>query len=173
MFTATVPLDVQCVTPIPECYIHKHQLCDRITDCKGGTDEKSALCNRVTAKDCKRKYQYNKSQRLPTGWIGDGVEDCVGGIDEDIKNWNSCNYSTFTIYGSELCEDVYICPYGYPTYLEIPSLCDEMLSCEGGSRICETAALASPQVRYTPVKVENGNHLHICLLGLQGLKVHF
>ena len=166
-------MDVQCVTPTVGCYIHKHQLCDRITDCKGGSDEKSALCSRVTAEDCKRGYQYNKSLKLPTGWIGDGIEDCVGGIDEDIKKWNSCSYSTFTIYGSEKCEDVYICPSGYPLYVEIPSLCDEMLSCKGGSGICETAALASPQVRYTPMKVENVNHLYICLLGLQGLKTHF
>ena len=27
-------MDVQCVTPTTGCYIHKHQLCDNITDCK-------------------------------------------------------------------------------------------------------------------------------------------
>ena len=67
-------MDVQCVTPTPGCYIHKHQLCDKITDCKGGFDEKSALCSRVTTERCKRKYQYNKSLKLPIGWIDDGIE---------------------------------------------------------------------------------------------------
>ena len=166
-------MDVQCVTPTPGCYIHKHQLCDNIADCEGGSDETSVLCNRVTAESFKRKYRYKKSLKFPLGWINDGIQDCVGGIDEDITNWNSCHYSTFTIYGSELCEDVYICPSGYPTYVEIPSLCDDMLSCEGGNGICETAALASPQVRYTPVKIETVNCLHYCLLGLQNLKLYF
>ena len=166
-------MDVQCVIPTPGCYIHKHQLCDNKIDCKGGSDEKSALCSHVNEEGCKRKYHYKRSLRLPIGWIGDGVEDCIGGIDVDIKKWNSCSYSTFTIYGSEKCEDIYICPSDYPIYVEIPYLCDEMLSCEGGSGICGTAALASPQVRYTPVKVENVDYLHYCLLGLQDLQTHF
>ena len=166
-------MDVRCVTPVPGCYIHKHQLCDDITDCNDGSDEKSVLCSRVTAESCRRKYQYNKLSKLPIGWIADGDEDCIGGIDEDITNWDSCNYSTFTIYGSKQCEDVYICPSGHPPYIVIPSLCDEMLSCEGGNGICETAALALPQVRYTPVKLENLNYLHYCLLGLENLRIYF
>ena len=166
-------MDVQCVTPTAGCYIHKHQLCDNIIDCQGGPDEKSVLCSRVTAESCHRKYHYNQPLKLPLGWINDGTEDCVGGIDEDIKKWNSCSYSTFNIYGSEKCEDVYICPNGYPLYVEIPSLCDEMLACEGGNVICETAALVSPQVRFTPMKIHNVNYLHYCLLGLQNLRMFF
>ena len=37
-------MDVQCVTLVPGCFIHKHQLCNNINDCEGGSDEKSALC---------------------------------------------------------------------------------------------------------------------------------
>ena len=165
-------MDVQCVTPTAGCYIHKHQLCDKITDCKGGSDEKSALCSRVTTERCKRKYQYNKSLELPIGWIDDGIEDCVGGIDEDIGKWESCSYSNFVIYGVEQCEDVYICPSGYPLYVEIPSLCDESLSCEGGNGICKTTVLASSQITYSPVEVENVYHLHYCLSGLQDMYLH-
>ena len=165
-------MDVQCVTPTAGCYIHKHQLCNNITDCKGGSDEKSALCSRVTTERCKRKYQYNKSLKLPIGWIDDGIEDCVGGIDEDIGKWNSCSYSNFAIYGIEQCEDVYICPSGYPLYVEIPSLCDGSLSCEGGNGICKTTVLASSQITYSPVEVENVYHLHYCLSGLQDMHLH-
>ena len=153
-------MDVQCVTPKPGCYVHKNQLCDRITDFKDGFDERRALCTRVIADSSKRKYQYNKSLRLSIGWIGDGIEDCIAGIDEDIKNWNSCNYSNFAIYGSDQCEDVYICPSGYTLYVEIPSLCDKNFSCEGGNGFCKTAALASSQISYYPAKVENVYHLH-------------
>ena len=116
-------IEVQCVTPIPGCYIHKHQLCNNITDCEGGSDEKSALCHQLTAQECKRKYHCSTSLKLPVSCIDDGVEDCVGGIiDEDITKCKSCQYHTFTIYGRDQCEDVYICPSGYPLYVEIPSL---------------------------------------------------
>ena len=77
-------MDVQCVAPSPGCYIHKHQLCDNITDCEEGSDEKSALCFQITAHECKRKFHYQTLLLLPNVWIVDGIEDCVGGFDEDI-----------------------------------------------------------------------------------------
>ena len=153
-------MDVQCVTPTPGCYIHKHQLCDSVTDCKGGSDERSSLCSNITSKSCMRKYPYKKSLKLPRDWIGDGVEDCVGGIDEDIKEWEPC---------SQQCEDSYICPSGYPLYVEIPFLCDESFSCDGGNGICKTSGLSSSQTTYNPGKVEDVNYLNYCLLGLQDM----
>ena len=149
-------MDVQCVTPTPVCYIHKHQLCDSVTDCKGGSDERSSFCSSITSKSCMRKYPYKKSLKLPRDWIGDGVEDCVGGIDE----WEPC---------SQQCEDAYICPSGYPLYVEIPILCDESFSCEGGNGICKTSGLSSSQTTYNPGKVEDVNYLNYCLLGLQDM----
>ena len=47
-------IDMQCVTPTPGCYIHKQQLCDNITDCKNGSDEKIILCYRATSQYCAR-----------------------------------------------------------------------------------------------------------------------
>ena len=167
-------MDIQCVTPTPGCYIHKHQLCNKITDCKGGSDEKSALCLQFTAQECKRKFHYNASLNLPIGWIGDGIEDCVGGLDEDTFKWKSCEYSTFTIYGSDQsqCDDVYICLSGYPLYVEIASLCDEKLSCQGGNKICSTATSTLTQQKYTSLKVRDVNYLHYCLLGHQALSTY-
>ena len=165
-------MDVECVTLTPGCRIHKHQLCDNITDCKDGSDEKSALCHQLVAHECKRKFHYNKSLRIPIGWIGDGVVDCIGGDDEDFTKWNFCEYTTFNTYKVEQCEDVYLCPSGDRIYVEIPSLCDELLPCQGGNEICKTAALESSQFVYTPVKVKNVNYIHFCLLGLQGLYRH-
>ena len=162
-------MDIQCVNPTPGCYIHKHQLCNSITDCRSGSDEKSAQCFRVSAQECKRKFPYNASLSLPIVWIDDGVEDCVGGIDEDITKWKSCQYPTFTIYGGNQCDDVYICPSGYPFYVEIKSLCDELLSCQGENKMCITATLTSSQLRYIPLKVEDVIYLHNCLIGLQDL----
>ena len=166
-------IDVQCVTPTPSCYIHKHQLCNNITDCKDGSDEKSALCFRVATQECKRRYHHNTSLKLPISWIDDGVDDCVNGIDEDITKWKSCQYPTFTIYGSDHCNDVYICASGYPLYVEIPSLCDQLLSCQGGNNICNTATLTSSQIKYTPTSEGEVSYLHYCLIGLQDLKANF
>ena len=165
-------MDMQCVTPTPGCYIHKHQLCNNITDCKGGSDEKSALCFRVAAKECKRKFHHNTSLKLPIGWIGDGIEDCVDGLDENTFKWKSCKYGTFTIFGSDQCNDVYICPSGYPLYVEIASLCDEMLSCQGGNRICSIATSTLDQQKYTPIKAGDVTYLQYCLLGYQDLNTY-
>ena len=38
------------------------------------------------------------------------------------------NVSMFTMYGSGKCEYAYIGPSGYPLNVEIPHLCDEILS---------------------------------------------
>ena len=165
-------MDMQCVTPTHGCYIHKHQLCDNVTDCKDGTDEKSILCYRATTQYCTRNFRYNTSLSIPVGWIGDGDVDCVNGIDEDITKWPSCEYPKLTSYGTEHCEDMYICPSGYPLYVEITSICDVLLSCQGGTDICNPETLTSSQQRYTPVKLENVNYLHYCLLGLEDLYGH-
>ena len=139
-------MDTQCVTPIPGCEIHKHQLCNNIPDCKGGSDEKSSLCSRVTTQDCQRKYHFSTELKIPVDWIKDGIVDCVNGIDEDITKWKHCEYSTFTIYGIENCEDVYICPSGSPLYVDIKSICDVMLSCQGGIEICNSEVSTSSQL---------------------------
>ena len=130
-------------TPAPGCYIRKHQLCDNVTDCKGGSDEKSRLCYRVTTQYYTRKFGYNTSLSIPVGWTGDGDVDCVNRIDEDITKWSSCEYPKFTSYGTENCEDVYICPTGYPLYVEIKSICDVLFSCQGGTEICNPETLTS------------------------------
>ena len=165
-------IDTQCVTPIPGCEIHKHQLCNNITDCKDGSDEKSTLCTRVTTQDCQRIYHFRTSLKIPLEWIRDGVVDCVNGIDEDITKWKRCEYSTFTIYGIENCEDVYICPSGSPLYVNIKSICDVLLSCQGGIEICNSEGSTSSKLKYAPLNVENINYLHYCLLGLEDLSEH-
>ena len=134
--------------------------------------KKNTICYRVTTQDCQRKYHYNTSLKIPVGWVRDGVEDCVNGIDEDITNWQLCKYSTFTIYGTKKCEDVYICPSGSPLYVEIKSICDVLLSCRGGIEICNSEVLTSSQFEYAPVNVENINYLQYCLLGLESLPLH-
>ena len=165
-------MDTQCVTPIPGCEIHKHQLCDNIPDCKDGSDEKSLLCSRVTKQDCQRIYHFRTSLKIPLEWIRDGVVDCVNGIDEDIIKWQPCKYPNLTTYTAQHCEDVYICPSGSPLYVDIKSICDVMLSCQGGIEICNSEGSTSSKLKYTPVNVDNVNYLHYCLIGLEHLYKH-
>ena len=166
-------IDMQCVTPTLDCYIHKHQLCNKVTDCKDGSDEKNSLCYRVTTQDCKRKYHHSTSLKIPAGWINDGIVDCVNGIDEDITQFNLCTYPNFTTYSVEHCKDIYICPSGNdPLYVQIESICDVLLSCQGGIDICNPEISTSSKLGYTPVKVENVNYLHYCVLGLEDLYPH-
>ena len=165
-------MDIQCVTPTPGCDVHKHQLCNGIDDCTDGSDEKNELCYRITTQDCERKYHYNTSLKIPAVWIMDGVMDCVNGIDEDISKWKTCEYPTFTTYGTQQCKDMYICPSGYPLYVEIKSICDALFSCQGGIEICNPEALTSSQLKYAVVNVENVNYLHYCILGLEDLYRH-
>ena len=166
-------MDVQCVTPTSGCNIHKHQLCDTVTDCKGSADEINTVCNRLTEQACRRKFHYNKVLRLPVSWISDGLTDCVEGVDEDITKWDYCEYSTFKIYHTKDCKNVYICPYGYPLYVESDYLCDARFSCEGGNEICETAALTSKQFEYTPVLLDDVNYLYHCLFGFTASNAGF
>ena len=157
-------MDTHCVTPSSGCNIHKHQLCNNITDCKGGSDEEIALCYRLTSRSCYRKYLFNTSLRLPLEWIGDGVEDCLDGVDEQQNAFNKCDYPTFTIYGVDNCKDVYVCPSGHPHYVEIESLCDRMLSCKGGSSICDAASISS--ILITVIISRGVSYLYHCLPGL-------
>ena len=166
-------MDAQCVTPTPGCYVHKHQLCDNITDCKGGSDERTALCQRVASERCRRKYYgVGSSLVIPLDWIGDGVVDCINNIDERVSQWQSCIYPTFILHGVAECEDVYICPWGKPLYVEIPSLCDEMLSCKNGNDICKTAALNSRDLFSRSIKVGSTYYLEYCLQGIPDLQLH-
>ena len=59
--------------------------------------------------------------------------------------------------------------------MEKKALCDEfeILSCQGGNRICSTASLTFDQKHHTPVKVGDVMYLHYCLCGHQDLNTYF
>ena len=61
---------------------------------------------------------------MPLAWLQDGVQVCVDGRDE-MNVWQSCGKDkTFRIVQSgEVCEDVFVCPWGEPRYVELTNLC--------------------------------------------------
>lgn len=76
-------IEKQCSDPSKLCTnIHKHLLCDKGEDCQDGSDERDPSCRVQTERTCKRRVGNAGQLTLPLSWIGDGVEDCVDGIDE-------------------------------------------------------------------------------------------
>ena len=164
--------DMWCATPTfdSDCLIHKHQLCNNISDCRDASDEAMSLCYRLTSRSCRRKYFFNISLRFPVEWIGDGVDDCINGIDEVTEEWHRCQYKIngFTIYGVEQCQDVYICPSGRPLYVDVHSLCDEPRFCQGNHQICTTSN--SAHYSGDTILMKDINYMFHCLPGLTNLQ---
>ena len=77
--------------------------------------------------------------------VTEGVQVCVDGRDE-MNIWPSCGKDkTFRIVQSgEVCEDVFVCPWGEPGYVELTNLCDGIETCGNENQIClESRALES------------------------------
>ena len=76
---------------------------------------------------------------LPLSWIGDGVADCVGGIDEMEELWKTCGKDQtlrFTKDNSN-CQEVYICDQ--ENFVELEYLCDGIETCGNENRVCLAA----------------------------------
>ena len=150
-------IDRECVQASSTCYIHKHQMCDSISDCADGSDENSSTCDYMTVDiKCVRAYSWNRTlTSLPSTWILDNVVDCENGLDEDVDVWPDCEYKAFTRYTipSALCEDVYLCRDVPGKYVEISQLCDNMYTCKDELEVCNAARSSTElkELEYRPV----------------------
>ena len=152
-------IDARCVSPFPECYIHKHQLCDGVTDCVGGVDESMLLCSDQTKERCVRRYG-NKYLRLPVAWLNDGDVDCHDSLDEISALWPKCQYKHFTTIGKTVCADVFLCDN---SYIGILDLCDRLVSCPKAEELCKSRVFR--QANY-PVNKKGTFYLSSCLPGI-------
>ena len=132
-----------CVPVEIGCTVHKSQICDHIKDCEGKTDE---ICGDQTDSiTCVRRLKTGKEANLPisfpTAWIMDGVEDCVGGVDENPKHWVKCEYGRGIVdyYDKGYkCKDVFLCP-SERTFVPMEKLCDRLTSCEAEKSACQVS----------------------------------
>ena len=160
-------IDAKCISPEPNCFLHKHQLCDNTKDCEGNSDESGSICKYQTAKSCSRRVN-GKTLSIPVTWLGDGIRDCVDGLDEDLSQWPVCDYQHFQIYGMTDCTDVYLCPSGSIWYIALENICDNVVACEESGDICITPLFSD--IMDTTTILKGTNYLSFCLPGLHDIE---
>ena len=134
-------MDLQCIEASVDCSCHKHQLCDGVEDCGDGSDEDMAECLSMTEERCYRNYRHEEALSIPTSWLGDGLEDCLGGIDENYTYWPTCGFHVTTRFATKRnpdCQDVFLCrSYESVKFIELPQLCDGLETCGNENNICK------------------------------------
>ena len=146
-------IDEICTTPEQNCLVHKHQLCDNDTDCKGKSDESHESCNKMVGEECERLFTGNNT-KIPLDWLCDGTVDCKDGKDEEKNNWKLCGIGERERCrpNSYKCEEQFICPQGNSVsqYVEFEKICDNVDSCSGENSICQTAQDTVEPLTTTP-----------------------
>ena len=75
----------ECFSPsdITNCVVHKHKLCDGVSDCIDSSDEED-ICRFTTLGHfkCNRTFNAKKYMEIPVSWIMDNKTDCLDGEDE-------------------------------------------------------------------------------------------
>ena len=170
-------LDNLCVNIDSSCLIHKHRLCDGISDCPRNSDESDYFClNLVSANmSCIRRMSYNKSAyHFPSTWVMDGVADCFNGIDEDSKQWfRQCGRgkSLTVLFGeTEVCDNVTLLKCPDADYrLSLDNVCNGFYNCD--SLIC-TASRKSYRAEIPVQLTHNSIRIHFfCLPGLEKIQM--
>ena len=154
---------------------HKHVMCDNFPDCNDRSDETHPICRNQTEITCQRKVGKAAAAvelTLPLTWLGDGIEDCVNGIDE-LEIWPTCgkDKSRRLVTSNKTCENVLLCPSGDPGYVELNDLCDGLETCGNEKQMCSLSQ--NSLTIFTSVSSKgNGfvKHLSFCMKGLRSIK---
>ena len=166
-------IDNECLSVSTACYIHKHQLCDNITDCIHNEDEYHPICMDMMPRKCIRRFTAtNQELPVPLRWIKDGVEDCDNGIDEVDGMWERCEYPTFIVYKNEsrVCEDVFRCSSGEKPYIENRHMCDNIDTCPDETEMCKIAENSVYPPMVTVIDNDDSRRVAYCLPGLLRLR---
>ena len=136
---ANDPVDTQCKDIYPNCYLHKHNLCNDRDDCYNGQDERMPLCTYLTKETCVRRFAHEAGhQHIPISWLKDGLWDCENGKDE-VWTWSNCGSGELFryIYNDTSCEKVFICPdLNNRHFVRLQNLCYGPGNCEFKRNMC-------------------------------------
>ena len=166
-------LDDECVSVDSSCVIHKHRLCDLENDCPGNADEGDYFCHDLVASCVRKMSQGKENISFPGGWVLDGVEDCVNGIDEDPSQWSKkCgtgerNY--FVFGGNPSCDKSTLlkCP-GTDNHLIMSEVCKDFSNCD--SSLCVASRRIYKTNGLEQLAYKSNRNIFFCLPGLEYLK---
>ncbi|KAL5269488.1 hypothetical protein ACHWQZ_G003092 [Mnemiopsis leidyi] len=169
-----------CIQITEKCLIHKHQFCDGVYDCEGGTDEAKERCQVTGTAKCVRRYPAQRNINLPIVklWIQDGVVDCVDEVDEDPKRWTSCTdkrvpWATSFTEVNSTCQEFYFCAIERKQSVPFSFLCDKVNSCGRENEVCKSSR-HTKELPWTVLPKNpktSDRNLHFCLPGLENLRL--
>ena len=135
-------IENKCVSLSSTCQnLHKHKMCDNVTDCSDRSDEEDVICKQLTHVSCVRRVG-DVSLKIPLAWLMDGISDCQNGIDE-MPAWPVCgkDHTYRFVSDNSSCSDDYICyqefDFSFLHYVAIDELCDGIDTCGRENLVCK------------------------------------
>ena len=165
-------LENNCKHSSPSCFVHKHKMCDEISDCDDESDEESIECKERTEITCVRVYGV-RSLPIPIAWLGDGTVDCLSGEDEE-PIWPSCGVGETKrfVTRNDSCNDDYLCPNSETKFVPWTQLCDMIETCGNENMVCSLSKGKLKLKTKVFIQSKNGKQkiISYCIKGLEHLQ---
>ena len=167
-------IENDCTHLSPSCFVHKHKLCDGVSDCEDDIDEEALECKEMAETRCVRVFGSG-SLPIPIAWVGDGITDCVSAEDENPDIWHTCGSGSTRRYvrKDHDCVDDFLCMNSRIKFVPQSQLCDMVDTCGNENKICKLAK-GQTDLSTTMSKDRNGidKAVAFCLSGFQSVRTN-
>ena len=170
--------NAMCVKGTDKCTVHKHRMCDVTFDCDDKWDETGNICKHMTTKTTCKRTGTETVLQFPLSWVLDGELDCEDGVDEDVSRWRRCRNGVLRRYVEKEseCEDVMICPGGFPGFVRLEDVCRDKNACGGNLEVCRVTQRNTIKIIQTSKsvnrKLADGDPITLsyCIKGMERLQ---